>query len=89
MCSLALSGASRRPADAVTLCEGRTTSAVDARDALGGMARPAMRTRKSAIAEYWLGTREGRARLPGNAALIDLGEPSCFACGWMAADPDA
>jgi HNH endonuclease len=53
------------------------------------MARPALRTQKSAIAEYWLGTPEGRARLPGNAALIDFGEPSCFACGWMAADPDA
>lgn len=53
------------------------------------MARPAVRTRKSAIAEYWLGTHQGRARLPDNAALIDFGEPSCFACGWMAADPDA
>jgi hypothetical protein len=53
------------------------------------MARPATRTRRSAIAEYWLGTHEGRARLPRNAALIDFGEPSCFACGWMAADPDA
>lgn len=53
------------------------------------MPRPTTRTRKSAIAEYWLGTHEGRARLPGNAALMDFGEPSCFACGWMAAAPDA
>jgi hypothetical protein len=53
------------------------------------LARPAIKTRKAAIAEYWLGTHEGRARLPGNAALMDLGEPSCFACGWMAADADA
>lgn len=47
-----------------------------------------MQTKKSAIAAYWLGTERGRRRLPDNAALIDLGEPSCFACGWMAADPD-
>src|SRR5689334_5981152 len=53
------------------------------------MVRPAVRTRKGTIAEYWLGTPEGRARLPDNAALIDWGEPSCFACGWMAADRDA
>lgn len=43
---------------------------------------------KSRIAEYWLGTEEGRSRLPDNAALIDFGEPSCFACGAMAAAPD-
>jgi 5-methylcytosine-specific restriction endonuclease McrA len=52
------------------------------------MSRRPVRTRKQDIAEYWLGTEEGRARLPGNAALIDWGEPSCFACGWMATDPD-
>jgi HNH endonuclease len=52
------------------------------------MSRPVIKTRKRAIAEYWLGTDEGRARLPGNSALIDCGEPSCFACGWMATDPD-
>jgi hypothetical protein len=33
------------------------------------VARPAVRTQKSAIAEYWLGTRQGRARLPDNAAV--------------------
>jgi 5-methylcytosine-specific restriction endonuclease McrA len=52
------------------------------------MARRRVTTSKPAIAEYWLGTDEGRARLPGNAALIDFGEPSCFACGWMAANAD-
>lgn len=41
-------------------------------------------TRKSAIAEYWLGTAEGRDRLPGNTARYDCGEPACFACGWIA-----
>jgi hypothetical protein len=55
---------------------------------LHGVRRAATRTRKHAIAEYWLGSEEGRARLPGNSALIDFGEPSCFACGWMATDPD-
>jgi 5-methylcytosine-specific restriction endonuclease McrA len=45
-------------------------------------------TSKARIAEYWLGTEPGRARLPGNAALMDFGEPSCFACGFMATDPD-
>lgn len=54
----------------------------------GARPRTATRTRKSAIAEYWLDTHEGYARLPGNSALIDVGEPSCFACGWMATDPD-
>jgi 5-methylcytosine-specific restriction endonuclease McrA len=53
------------------------------------MPRARCATRKAAIAEYWLGTQEGRMRLPENRALADLGEPSCFACGWMAADPDA
>jgi hypothetical protein len=43
---------------------------------------------KSRIAEYWLNTDEGLARLPNNVALMDIGEPSCFACGAMAADPD-
>jgi hypothetical protein len=52
------------------------------------MPRSACRTTKAAIAAYWLGTKEGRQRLPDNAAAIDCGEPSCFACGWMAADPD-
>lgn len=47
------------------------------------------RTRKCAIAAYWLGEADGGARLPGNAARIDPGEPSCFACGWMAVDADA
>ena len=51
---------------------------------MGAVARARCRTSKSAIAEYWLGTEEGRARLPNNAAMIDRGEPSCFACGWMA-----
>jgi 5-methylcytosine-specific restriction endonuclease McrA len=52
------------------------------------MPRRRIRTSKRAIAEYWLGTEEGRGRLPGNAALMDLGEPSCFACGWMATKAD-
>ena len=52
------------------------------------MPRRRIRTSKPKIAEYWLGTENGRARLPGNSALIDFGEPSCFACGWMATDPD-
>jgi hypothetical protein len=52
------------------------------------MPRRPIRTRKRAIAEYWLGTEEGQARLPGNSARIDFGEPSCFACGWMATDPE-
>jgi 5-methylcytosine-specific restriction endonuclease McrA len=47
-----------------------------------------IRTPKAKIAEYWLGTREGRDRLPQNAALVDLGEPHCFACGWPATDPN-
>jgi hypothetical protein len=46
------------------------------------------KTSKAAIAEYWLDTEEGRCALPANAAMIDWGEPSCFACGWMATDPD-
>lgn len=50
--------------------------------------REPVRTKKRAIAEYWLGTEEGRTRLPGNSARFDVGEPSCFACGWMATDPD-
>lgn len=35
------------------------------------------------IARYWL-SPEGRARIPGevNSFVCDLGEPSCFACGW-------
>jgi hypothetical protein len=55
---------------------------------LPAVPRTRIRTRKSAIAEYWLGTEEGRTRLPGNSALVDFGEPGCFACGWMATDPD-
>jgi hypothetical protein len=47
-----------------------------------------IKTRKGAIAQFWLGTAEGRERLPGNSALGDWGEPSCFGCGWMATDPD-
>jgi hypothetical protein len=50
--------------------------------------RQPIRTRKRAIAEYWLEVPEGRKRLPDNKAGIDVGEPSCFACGWMATDPD-
>lgn len=52
------------------------------------MPRSPIRTRRSAIAEYWLGSEEGRARLPENEALIDFGEPHCFACAWSATGPD-
>lgn len=50
--------------------------------------RKSIKTSKVAVAEYWLGTEEGRRRFPGNAALIDFGEPSCFACGFQATRVD-
>jgi hypothetical protein len=46
------------------------------------------RVPKARIAEYWLATDEGLARLPQNAASMDVGEPSCFACGAMATDAE-
>lgn len=36
---------------------------------------------RAKIAEYWLGSEEGRRRYPSNPALMDFGEPHCFACG--------
>lgn len=47
-----------------------------------------VQTPKSKIAEYWLATAEGRARLPVNETSIDWGEPNCFACGWWATRAD-
>lgn len=46
------------------------------------------KTSRAAIAEYWLDTAEGIERLRRNEALIDPGEPMCFACGVHATDPD-
>lgn len=40
-----------------------------------------VKTSRAKIAEYWLGTGEGRARYPENPGLVDFGEPHCFACG--------
>src|ERR1700750_1766889 len=48
----------------------------------------AVKTSKAKIAEYWLGTGEGRARYPDNPAFIDVGEPHCFACGEPARWPE-
>jgi 5-methylcytosine-specific restriction endonuclease McrA len=50
--------------------------------------RRRIETRKATIAEYWLGSSEGLDRLRENAALIDLGEPHCFACGFDATEPE-
>lgn len=47
-----------------------------------------VRTSRARIAEYWLGTKEGRARYPKNPALMDLGEPHCFACAEPGNWPD-
>ncbi|HEU4737876.1 MAG TPA: HNH endonuclease signature motif containing protein [Solirubrobacterales bacterium] len=40
-----------------------------------------VKTSRAKIAEYWLGTEEGPLRYPNNPALMDFGEPHCFACG--------
>ena len=47
-----------------------------------------IRTTKAAIAQYWLESKNGTDHLPDNAALLDPGEPTCFACGWPATKPD-
>ena len=49
------------------------------------MARTPIRTKKSAIAQHWLGTDEGLARLPDNEALA-WALPACFACGFSGTD---
>ncbi|MCW2994324.1 MAG: hypothetical protein JWQ18_1819 [Conexibacter sp.] len=51
------------------------------------MAEHRIQTKKAAIAQYWLDTDEGLARLPRNeAANWDL--PACFACGFSGTDDD-
>jgi hypothetical protein len=39
------------------------------------------------IAQYWSST-EGAARWPRNSVLLDIGEPSCMACGYYAREWD-
>jgi hypothetical protein len=48
----------------------------------------ATKTTKAAIAEYWLGTSEGRRRFPENEARFEPNWPACFACGLPALDDE-